>query len=144
MALPLALFALVVIGTLVAAGFAGAVLEQRVGRNTLYAVQAAGAAEAGIAAVVAGWESHGFGALLPGQSAVLAPVQLAGGTTYEPAVHRLNPQLFEVRVVGNRLDADGGILARRELALILRRADSLVPGAPTIAPLANRAWSSTH
>ena len=142
MALPLALFALVVIGALVAGAFAGAVLEQRVGQNTLYGVQAAEAAEAGAAAVVGAWDSHGLGSLLPGQVGALAPVRLPGGTRYEPSVQRLNPELFELRVTGTRLDAEGGTLARRGLTLVLRRADSALSGAATVVPLASRAWSS--
>jgi hypothetical protein len=141
MALPLALLALVVIGALVAAGFAAALLEQRIGRNTLYAVQAAGAAETGVVTVVAEWESHGFSALTPGESWALPPVEVAGGASYEPTVRRLNGELFLVRVIGTRRDAGGGTLARRELSLTLRRADSAFSGATPVVPLANRAWS---
>ena len=67
MVLPLALLALVVIAAVVACAFASAYLEQRIGRNTLYAVQAAGAAEAGAAAVVGAWEAHGLSLLAPGR-----------------------------------------------------------------------------
>lgn len=137
--LPLALFAMVVIGALVAAGLALALLEQRAGRNTLYAVQAAGAAEAGAVAVVGGWAGHGLDGLLPGQSATLPAAALPGGTRYQASVHRLNARLFELRVTGTRTDADGGLLARRELGLVLRRGDS---GA-SVAPLTDRAWSWT-
>jgi hypothetical protein len=140
MALPLALLALVVIAALVAGGFASAHLEQRIGRNTLYAVQAAGAAEGGAAAVVAEWERHGLGLLAPGDSAVLPAVPLPGGTAYSPAVVRLNGELFLVRVAGIRHDAAGGALARREVGLLVRAADSAIPGAPPVWLLRNRAW----
>jgi hypothetical protein len=140
MALPLALLTLVVIGAVVAAGFTAALLEQRVGRNTLYQVQAAGAADAGAAAVVGEWETHGLGALLPGESATLPMVQLPAGTAYQARVQRLNAELFELRVAGTRTDADGAALARRELGLILRPADSAGPGEPPVTLLANRAW----
>jgi hypothetical protein len=139
MVLPLALFALVVIGALVAAGLALALLEQRAGRYMLYAVQAGGAAEAGAVAVVGGWAGYGLDALLPGQSAALPAAALPGGTRYEASVHRLNARLFELRVTGTRTDADGGLLARREVGLVLRRADS----GSSVAPLAHRAWSWT-
>jgi hypothetical protein len=137
MVLPLSLFALVVIGALVAGALGLAMLEQRTGRNMLYAVQAAGAAEAGAVAVLGGWAGYGLDALLPGDSAVLAPVELPGGSSYRASVHRLNPELFELRLAGLRVDADGGLLARRELGLILRRPDSASSG---VAPLATRAW----
>ena len=48
MALAMALFALVVIGLLVAGRFFAGRLEQQSGQNTLYAAQAAEAAEAGL------------------------------------------------------------------------------------------------
>jgi hypothetical protein len=139
-ALPLALLALVVIAALVAGGFTAAHLEQRIGRNTLYAVQAAGAAEAGAAAVVGGWEGLGLGFLAPGDSAVLPGAALPGPTAYSPTVVRLNGQLFLVRVAGLRGDADGGALARRQVELLVRVADSAIPGAPPVWPHPYRAW----
>jgi hypothetical protein len=140
MALPLALLALVVIAALVAGGFAAALLEQRIGRNTLYAVQAAGAAEAGAAAVVSDWEGHGLDLLAPGDSAALPTVPLPARSAYSPTVTRLNGQLFLVRVEGTRSDGGGGMLARREMGLVVRVADSGVPEAPPVEPLSNRAW----
>jgi hypothetical protein len=140
MALPLALFALVVISALVVGGFAAAHLEQRLGRNVLYAVQAAGAAEAGAASLVADWDHHGLGSLAPGASTGLPSGALPGPSAYAPTVTRLNGELFLVRVEGTRLDADGGLLARRVLDLVVRAADSAPAGSPPIVPLANRAW----
>jgi hypothetical protein len=141
LALPLALLALIVIGAVVAGGFAMAMLEQRAGGNALYLVQAAAAAEAGAAGTVGEWEAHGLVTLPPGDSAVLPEVHLSGGSAYRAVVRRLNAELFELRAVGTRLDGDGGILARRELELLLRRSDSAAPGAPVVRVLANRAWS---
>jgi hypothetical protein len=140
MALPLALLALVVIAAIVAGGFSAALLEQRIGRNMLYTVQAAGAAEAGVAAVVGGWEGYGLGLLAPGESAVLPAASLPGRTAYSPTVVRLNGELFLVRVAGIRSDADGGALARREAGLLVRVADSAISGAPPVWPLRNRPW----
>ena len=140
MALPLALLALVVIAALVAGGFAAALLEQRIGRNLLYAVQAEGAARAGAAAVVGEWDKHGLGLLAAGDSAELAAVPLPGRTVYTPTVGRLNAELFLVRVEGVRGDAGGEALARREVGLLVRKADSAAVGAPPVLPLANRSW----
>ena len=140
MALPLTLLALAVVAALVAIGFGAALLEQRIGRNTLYAAQAAGAAEAGAAAVVGEWDAHGLGLLAPGGTAVLPAVVLPGGTAYTPTVIRVNGELFLVRVTALRRDGGGGVLARREVRLLLRAADSAVPGAPSVRPLLNRAW----
>lgn len=141
MALPLALLALVVIAAIVAGGFAVALLEQRIGRNTLYAAQAAGVVEAGAAAVVVGWEGYGLALLALGDSAVLPTAALPGRTAYSPTVIRLDEKLFLVRVVGIRRDAGGGELARREIGLLVRSADSVVPGLLLVRPLANRSWT---
>jgi hypothetical protein len=141
MALPLAVLGLVIIAALVATGFASALLEQRIGRNALYAVQAAGAAEVGAAAVIEEWDTHGLETLAAGDSTVLTSVTLPGRTEYVVTVGRLNAELFEIRVEGIRADADGSALARRETSLIVRRIDSALAGAPAVRPLANRAWS---
>jgi hypothetical protein len=141
MALPLALLALMVIAALVAGGFAAALLEQRIGRNMLYAVQAAGAAEAGAAAVVGGWDGYALELLTPGDSAALPPASLPARAAYSPTVVRLNGALFLVRVAGVRSDADGAALARREVELLVRVADSALPGAPPVWPLRNRPWA---
>ena len=142
MVLPLALLALVVIAALVACAFATAYVEQRIGRNTLYAVQAAGAAEAGAAAVVGTWETLGLSLLGPGESTVLATEILPGSSAYTPSVRRLNDQLFLLEVEGIRVDADARSLARRRLGLVLRSADSAARGVPVVKPLAQRAWIS--
>jgi hypothetical protein len=138
MALPLAVMALVVLAALVACGFAGAVLEQRIGRNTLYAVQAAGAADAGAVMVVGGWSTHGLDLLATGDSAVLPRVPLSGRASYGATVSRLNGELFLVRSEGVRSDAAGGILARRNIGVVVRLPDSTAAG--PVRPLANRAW----
>ena len=140
MALPLAILALVVIAALVAGAFASAFVDQRMGRNTLYAVQAAGAAEAGAAAVVGAWDVHGLSLLAPGQSSVLTGERLPGPSAYTTTVSRLNGELFLVRVEGFRTDAEGTPLSRRELGLLLRVADSAAVGLAPVRPLANRAW----
>ena len=143
MVLPLALLALVVIAALVACAFASAYVEQRVGRNTLYAVQAAGAADAGAAAVVGAWEAHGLSLLAPGESTVLPIGVLPGSSAYSPSVRRLNDQLFLLEVEGMRTNADARPLARRRLGVVLRIADSAGPGLQVVGPLAQRAWIST-
>jgi hypothetical protein len=139
MALPLALLGLVVISALLASGFVSALLEQRIGRNAMYTVQAAAAAEAGLAATVAEWDQTRLGLLAPSDTAVLAGSTLPGSVEYFPAVIRLNPQLYLVRVIGFRRNRAGGELARREVGLIVRAADSAAAG-PPIRPLRNRAW----
>jgi hypothetical protein len=142
MVLPLTLLALVVIAALVACAFASAYLEQRIGRNTLYAVQAAGAAETGAATVVGAWEAHSLNLLGPGESVVLPTEVLPGSSAYTPSVSRLNDQLFLLEVEGIRTAADARPLARRRLGVVLRTVDSAVGGPAGVRPLAHRAWIS--
>jgi hypothetical protein len=142
MVLPLTLLALVVIAALVACAFASAYLEQRIGRNTLYAAQAAGAAETGVATVVGAWEAHGLNLLGPGESAVLPTELLPGSSAYTPSVSRLNDQLFLLEVDGIRTDADARPLARRRLGVVLRGVDSAMGRSAGVRPLAHRAWIS--
>ena len=140
MALPLTLYALVVVAALVSVGFGAAILEQRIGRNAVYSVQALGAAEVGVAGVLAEWEEHNLGSLASAQTSVLPTATLAGSTSYTPTVTRLNGELFLVRVTAIRSDAHGGMLARREAGLVVRVADSAAPGSPPVRPLISRAW----
>ena len=143
MVLPLALLALVVITGLVACAFASAYVEQRVGRNTLYAVQAAGAAEVGATAVVGAWDGNGLSLLAPGASTVLPTEAIPGSSAYSPSVRRLNDQLFLLEVEGMRTAADATPLARRRIGVVLRMADSAGSEHPVVGPLAQRAWIST-
>jgi hypothetical protein len=143
MVLPLTLLALVVIAAVVACAFASAYLEQRIGRNTLYAAQAAGAAEAGAAAVIGAWEENGLSLLAPGESTVLPGEALPGSSAYTSFVRRLNGQLFLLEVEGIRADAGGGPLARRRIGVVLRSMDSVAAGLPPVSPLAQRAWIAT-
>ena len=140
MVLPLTLFTLVVLGALVACGFALALLEQRAGRNVLYAVQAAGAAESGAAATLGRWDALGLGSLPVGASTALPGAALPGPAVYAPSVTRLNAELYLIRVGGTRLDAGGGLLARRVLSAVVKAPDSVPPGSSPVVPLTHRAW----
>ena len=120
MALALAIFALVVVGALVAGAFLAGHLEQRSGRGTLYSEQAADAAEAGAAETLAAWDAATLNGLAPGDTAVFPPVPLGSRTSYRPAVTRLNGQLFLIRSFGTRADAGGGTLARRTVGIVAR------------------------
>lgn len=120
MALALAIFALVVVGALVAGAFLAGHLEQRTGRGTLYAAQAADAAEAGAAETLASWDAPTLNALAPGATAAFLPVPLGGRTAYRPTVTRLNGQLFLIQSLGTRANAEGGTLARRTVGIVAR------------------------
>ncbi len=122
MALAIAIFALVVVGALVAAAFVAGHVEQRTGRSTLYAAQAADAAEAGAAQTLAGWDGPTLNVLAPGTGATLSRVALPGRSAYQASVLRLNDQIFLVQSLGTRANANGGTLARRTVAIVARLA----------------------
>ena len=122
MALALAIFALVVVGALVAGAFLAGHLEQRTGRSTLYGAQAADAAEAGAVETLASWDALDLNALVPGTVAAFPPVPFAGRSAYRTTVSRLNGQLFLVQSLGTRANANGGTLARRTVGIVARLA----------------------
>lgn len=135
MALAVTIFALVVIGALVATAFHVGHLEQRTGRNGVYAAQAADAAEAGAASLLGDWEAYPqLETLAVGQSVTLPGAGLGPRTTYQPTVLRLTDALYLVRSQGIRTDADGNVLAQRLVGTLLRK----LPAG--VAPLTQRSW----
>jgi hypothetical protein len=120
MALAVAIFALVVIGALVAGAFFAGTLEQRTGRNTLYAAQAADAAEQGVAGVVSDWDQFNLNNLPIGGQPTLIGTTTSGRVQYTQNVRRLNNDLFLVQSLGSRLDASGAKLAQRSVAMVTR------------------------
>jgi hypothetical protein len=122
MALALAIFALVVVGALVAGAFLAGHLEQRTGRSTLYAQQAADAAETGANETLVAWDALDLNVLAPGATAAFPQVMLAGRSAYRPTVSRLNGQIFLVQSLGTRINAGGNALARRTVGIVARLA----------------------
>jgi hypothetical protein len=133
-ALAMAVFALVVIGALVAGTFFAGRLEQRTGLNSMFAEQSFELAEAGATEVLANWAPAAFNRLPPGADTVLAPVTLAPLQVYVPTITRLTPNLFFVRANGQRHDADGSILAERTVGLLARLGvPAATPGAAVVS-----------
>lgn len=120
MALAGAIFALVVIGALVAVAFYAGRVEQRGGASALHATQALEAAEAGLADVLSHWDAATFNALAPGAAVALDSVGFGTGVWYRGSVARLNRSLVLVRAQGMRRAVPGGPLARREVGTIAR------------------------
>jgi hypothetical protein len=120
-ALAMAIFALVIIGILVAGSFFAGRLEQQSGQNTLFAAQAAEAAEAGLSdALGVTYSSASTLQAIPvGTSSAGATVTLASGTTYTPSVDRLSDGLFLYRSVGSRQSA-GTTVATRSVGTLVR------------------------
>ena len=139
LALVAVVLALVILGALVAAGSYAALLEQRAGGYTLYATQAAEAAEAGVADVLGSWEAHPeLGALAINASLSLAPAALGDGVSFEPTALRLADRLYLVRADGIVTDAGGNLLARRAAGVVARIADSVA------VPLDQRSWVTIY
>ncbi|TFG51577.1 MAG: hypothetical protein E4H37_07650 [Gemmatimonadales bacterium] len=118
-ALAVAIFAVVIIGMLVAGTFYASLLEQRTGENTLYAQQAFEAAESGMADALSNWDQSVYGAFPVDTPQALTAVT-AGRTQYTPIITRLNSTLFLVSARGEQVDAGGRVLARRMLGTLAR------------------------
>jgi hypothetical protein len=120
-ALAIAVFALVIIGALVAGTFFAARLEQRTGQNGMYAEQAFEAAEAGMAAVMEtdAWDNEIYQSYAVNVPQTLTTVT-SGSMRYTPTVTHLNDYIYLVEARGERLDAGGRVLAQRLLGTIGR------------------------
>jgi hypothetical protein len=116
-ALAAAVFALVVIATLIAGAFFAARQEISVGRSSSIAERAFAAAEAGLNQTIATWNTASYNALSPGDSAVTPTTAVPdNGGSFTVTVLRLNPELFLVRSLGR--DPSGS--AQRLLATLAR------------------------
>jgi hypothetical protein len=111
-----AVFALVIIASLIAGAFFAARQEMSIGRSSTTYTRAFGAAEAGMAAGVAQWNTGTFNALAVGGSTTLNGSVPNNGGTYALTVSRLNDELFLLRSVGT--DPTGG--SQRQLASLTR------------------------
>jgi hypothetical protein len=123
-ALAVAVFALVVIGALVAGTFYAGRLEQQSGRNTIMAAQAAEAAEAGLGAAVADQTAT---ALLDmpidadlGGGIDLGSYTVSAQASASRKINRLTENIFLVRSLGTRNNAAGGQLAARTIGQLIR------------------------
>ena len=114
-ALPMAVFALVVIGVLVGASFFIGRQEQTVGRNTVRAQQAFSAAEAGAQLQVANWDPSVYNGMAVGGQVTYAGT-LSGSGWYRGSVRRLNTLLFLVRSEGFSQDSTG----RQQIGMLVR------------------------
>lgn len=121
MALALAVFALVVIGALVAGTFFAGRLEQQSGQNTLYASQAAEGAEAAITQSLDGLIGSDMLLLATnGGSTSLSTVSLPGNVVGTPTLTRLTESVWLVDAVGERQTPGGATLARRRVGQLVR------------------------
>lgn len=118
-ALALAIFALVIIATLVGGVFFMARLEQRSGSNTLWSTQASEAADAGLNATLANW-SGGWNSMALGTPATQSTVVMGSNSRYTVSVMKLSSALFFVSSRGERTDGSGGILSGTSVGRVVR------------------------
>ncbi len=121
MALAVALFAMVVIGAMVAGSFFAGQLEQQSGRNTFFSGQAAEAAEGGISDAIGTLKPATLLALTAGGApANLGTVSLGTRVDANRQISRLTSSLFLIRAQGYRRNAAGAPLATRSAGTLVR------------------------
>jgi hypothetical protein len=130
MALAIALYALIVVGALVAIAFFAGTQEQRVGVNSRRVQQSLGVAEMGATERLATWRPDSLNQrdIYPFDSVPIAPtVAPFGSGSYGGIVAKLNPNMFLIDVTGSdRASAagrtQGGSGARQRIGLLTRLA----------------------
>jgi hypothetical protein len=140
-ALAAAIFALAVMGGIIAGGFGIALLEQQSGRNTLFVAQASEATEAGLwellhQAPKAALESLAVG----GAPLSLAPATPITGVIVLGQISRVADNLYLVRSRGNRVDAAGAVLASRLVGLLARWSTDTLDQTDFLLPIRERPW----
>jgi hypothetical protein len=143
-ALVAAMFALAIIGALVASSFFAGRLEQQSGQSTFFAAQAREAAEAALTESVAVLQGETLEGLQVGGAPLdLGTMLIGNGVTARGQVRRLTRRIFLIRADGQRQDPEGTALARRSLGLLVQL---LPPSATeagksgTVTPLSERGW----
>ena len=128
MALAVAIFALVVVGAMVAGAFFAGTQEQRVGENQRRVQTSFGVAEAGAQERVMAWDPTSMNkrAQYPGDSVVIATTNGPAGTgSYGGYSYKLGPNIFLIDVTGrDNASAAGAIAggggARQRIGMITR------------------------
>ena len=140
-ALALALFALVIIGGMIAGNFVVGVLEQQSGRSILFTAEAAELAQGELWQVVS--EIAGASVLvLPigGAALDLGPGSSHPGFRLQRKVSRLADNLFLIHSRASRVDGAGNELATGAAGLLMRLAPDSTSGSQVLFPIKQRAW----
>ncbi len=115
-ALAVAIFALVVVGALVAGGFFIGLQEQRMGRNAIGNQQAFHAAEAGIEVELSNWNSITYNALADGDVSTFTRWLPDSSGWYRGRVRRMSKYIFFVETEGFSRDS----ASRAHLGMLTR------------------------
>ncbi len=123
-ALAVAIFALVVIGALVAGTFFAGRLEQQTGENTFYASQASEAAQVALTQAVQTQTSAALLAMASGTNVTpttaVSSMSLGGKVYGSSTIQRLTNSVWLVKAIGQKVNAEGDQLATRSLAQLIR------------------------
>ncbi len=140
-ALAVAIFALAIVGGLVAGGFGVALLEQQSGRNALFTAQASEAAEAGLWDLLQAVPDTALLSLPVGGAPLdVEPSRSLRGIAMVGQIVRLSDNLFLIRSQAGRVDAGGAPLSTRSLGLLSRRSADTMDGANFLQPIRERSW----
>ena len=146
-ALAAAVFALTIMGALVAGSFFAGRLEQQSGQSTIFAAQAREAAEAGLSESIAGMAAETLESLPVGGAPLdLGTTVIADGVTVRSQVRRLTSRVFLVRADGERRSPEGPALALRSLGLLVQLIAPVTAtvedstGSASVTRLAERGW----
>ncbi len=121
-ALVASVFVLVIVGILIAGGYFVSSHQSRVATAGPGASSAFYAAEAGLSAALASWDSARIDSVSPGQAIILASGRLSSGDEYVASVVQLSPSrdlnatYYLLRSTGRAHGPRGG---RRQVALLL-------------------------
>jgi hypothetical protein len=139
-ALAMALFALAVLGALVAVAFFVGRLELQSGRNAFFAFQAAEAAEAGLSDAIAGLSEVELQAIPLGGTVALPDLPVGARAVAGREVIRLTGSLFLIRSAGHRADAAGTDLAVRALGSLVKLVPDSSSGSKVVTRIKERSW----
>lgn len=118
-AVPLALFGIVILGLVVAASLWGSMVERTAGRQALQAIKARQAADASWMQALGMADSLASAVPASGDSLSLALMPLPGRASSQTTVHRLGPRLLLLHGVGAAHAVDGAVVARHDVQVLL-------------------------
>ncbi len=126
MALAIAIFALVVIGAIVAGAFFAGNQSQRVGENSRRTAKSFGVAEEAVNELVANWNPQVYNRMkwYPLDSTVVSGTTAGGTGSYAGVVRKFNDNMFLVDVTGEDKNSAAGKVfgggARQRIGMLLR------------------------
>ena len=121
-ALAVAMFAIVIIGAMIAGAFFASTQEYRIGRNSITQARAMAAAEAGQAALLASWNREWNSTIANGETTdwVTVPVNDGSGSEARVRLTRLDQTTFWLVSEGSAGGTQYDLSARRRTGAVLR------------------------